>query len=138
LRAAEIERKYAWRTVTPDQHTKIAAALAGRNFTLVLEYSLNDSEAFEYANELFHAVSDSLLNVVPHDMVPFQPPRGIRLNGPPGADQDALARALTDADIHFAIGEEDPIGPEPAGAVRMSVGGRFPPSGGGGLSGEPH
>jgi hypothetical protein len=138
LRAAEIERKYAWRMVTPDQHTKIAAALAGYNFTLVLEYSLNDSEAFEYANELFHAVGDSPLKVVPHDMVPFQPPRGVRLNGPPGGDKDALGRALTSADIQFTVGSETPIGPVPPDAVRLSVGGRFPPSMEGGLSGEPH
>jgi len=133
LRAAEIERKYAWRIITPDQSAKILALLAGRKFTLIFEYSLNDSEAFEYANQIFKTLSDSSLRVEPHDMVPFQPPRGVRLNGPPGDDKDVLGRALTNADIQFTVGNETPIGSVSPDAVRMSVGGRFPPAGTSGL-----
>lgn len=127
IRAAQIERKFAWRVITSDQGDRLVAALAGHSFSIYLEYSTYDSEAYEYANEIYGALSGSSLHVMPYDIVPFQPARGIMVNGPSGADHDALANALTSAGIQFTVGKEPPIGNEGGGVVRMSIGGRFPP-----------
>jgi hypothetical protein len=121
-RASEIEKKYAWRRVLPDQKNKILAALVGQKFSMYFEFMPNDPEAGEYADQMFKALRASGLNIYPpHPLVSPPPPRGLTISGSSGADRSSLEKALSDADVPFRTSDEQ------AGAPRVSVGSRPPP-----------
>ncbi len=127
LRAAEIEQKYAWRIISAEQRAKLVAALAGFAFPVYIEYSRADPEAFEYTNHFFNTLSQTSLKVTPKDIVPFIPTRGIKVIGP-STNKEDLAKALTSAGFDYYTNDETPIGDEQQGVVRLSIGGKLPPS----------
>jgi len=128
-RAAEIEREYAWRTISRKQKEILSRDLSGRDFPLIIEYTIDDPEAFEYANQIYRVFKKTTLKVTPYDTNPIPRPRGIVVEGPNGPDEDALIKALTDANLPpRIINNAEIIGAENPKAIRLSIGGRFPPS----------
>ena len=127
LRAAEIERKYAWRTVLPEQSSAFLASIGEKQFPVVLQYFVSDPEAFEFASRLKGMLSKSHLSVTPQNIVPLVPPIGIVLMGPENPEKAALAQALTAGGFKFRSANEKITAVDDLSALRMSVGGRSPP-----------
>lgn len=127
IRAAEIERKYAWRTILPEKSAAFLAALGGQKFSLILQYFVSDPEAYEFASDFEGVLAKSHLIVTPQNIVPLVPPLGIVLLGPDSPNKAALANALTAAGLAFRSTNVQLTAIDDLNALRISIGGRSPP-----------
>ena len=126
-KAALIEKKYAWRTIFPDQQAAFLTALGNQKFPVTLMYFVDDPEAFNFAGEFSDLMARSHLKVTPQNIVPLVPPLGIVLLGPNSPEKAALANALTNAGLPFRLGNIQLTAVDNLAALRISIGGRSPP-----------
>ncbi len=97
LEAEQLKTQIAWRSVTPEQHDALVAALDGHEFEVWVGTPLNDPEAVYFWHHIVKALRDVGLKI--HDHTSVERAVDLSITQLPGPERDILKDAFASAGL---------------------------------------
>lgn len=121
LETERLKAQVAWRRLPSDQRKMIVDDLTGKTLAIHFDYSQNDPEAMQFAEDLLKAIRDAGIIAYTHPLVAPPAPPGVIIFG---TEDDpacqALKSALERANVQFKLAPRN-------GPARLSIGSKLAP-----------